>query len=574
MNIKYTHNNNELNLKNIGEKVYLKGWISNKRNLGKMIFLDLRDFTGNIQLIVKSDHFQYPKILCLKIETVVEVKGLVRERINKNKMLSTGDVEVLISELFILSKAKTLPFSIATTSIEPLEEIRLKYRYLDLRRNEMKSFLITRHNITQIIRKNLLFNDFLELETPLLSKSTPEGARDYLVPSRLYSGKFYALPQSPQIFKQLYMISGFERYFQIAHCFRDEDLRSDRQPEFTQIDIEASFLTKKNIMNLVEHIMIDLFQKIWHKNLSAPFLTLTYEKAINTYGTDKPDLRFELPIENITYYLKKEIIEKNIFNGEIKGIKVKKNFSKINLTNKIINKYKSILKEKYNLNLVTLKKENQVIKGFLSQYIDDNSFLNENEIFFYFNDDLKNQLYINKALGFVRNQLAQDLNLIDYTKESLLWITDFPLLEFDVKTNRYYSIHHPFTEPQDISIFKKNPNKSFAQSYDLVWNGYEIGGGSLRINDYNIQQLMFKTLGFTDEEIEKKFGFFIESLKYGTPPHGGIALGLDRLSMLFNKTSNIRNVIGFPKTQSAKDLMLETPDSVEKEQLKILNLNY
>ncbi|WP_334347452.1 aspartate--tRNA ligase [Candidatus Phytoplasma prunorum] len=574
MNIKYTHNNNELNLKNIGEKVYLKGWISNKRNLGKMIFLDLRDFTGNIQLIVKSDHFQYPKILCLKIETVVEVKGLVRERINKNKMLSTGDVEVLISELFILSKAKTLPFSIATTSIEPLEEIRLKYRYLDLRRNEMKSFLITRHNITQIIRKNLLFNDFLELETPLLSKSTPEGARDYLVPSRLYSGKFYALPQSPQIFKQLYMVSGFERYFQIARCFRDEDLRSDRQPEFTQIDIEASFLTKKNIMNLVEHIMIDLFQKIWHKNLSAPFLTLTYEKAINTYGTDKPDLRFELPIENITYYLKKEIIEKNIFNGEIKGIKVKKNFSKINLTNKIINKYKSILKEKYNLNLVTLKKENQVIKGFLSQYIDDNSFLNENEIFFYFNDDLKNQLYINKALGFVRNQLAQDLNLIDYTKESLLWITDFPLLEFDVKTNRYYSIHHPFTEPQDISIFKKNPNKSFAQSYDLVWNGYEIGGGSLRINDYNIQQLMFKTLGFTDEEIEKKFGFFIESLKYGTPPHGGIALGLDRLSMLFNKTSNIRNVIGFPKTQSAKDLMLETPDSVEKEQLKILNLNY
>ncbi|CAP18458.1 Aspartyl-tRNA synthetase [Candidatus Phytoplasma mali] len=574
MNIKYTHNNNDLNLQHIGEQVYLKGWISNKRNLGKMIFLDLRDFTGNVQLIVKSDHLQYQQILCLKIETVVEVKGLVIERINKNKKSITNDIEVLISELFILSPAKTLPFSINSTSIESLEEIRLKYRYLDLRRNEMKLFLITRHNITQIIRQNLLVNDFLELETPLLSKSTPEGARDYLVPSRLYAGKFYALPQSPQIFKQLYMISGFERYFQIARCFRDEDLRSDRQPEFTQIDIETSFLTKKNIMHLIENIMIDLFQKIWYKNLSSPFLTLTYEKAINTYGTDKPDLRFELPIENITHYLKQEFIQKNIFNSEIRGIKVKKNFSKINLTNKIINKYKSLLKEKYNLNLVTLKKENQVIKGFLSQHINDNSFLKEDEIFFSFNDYSQDQLYINKALGFVRNQLAQDLNLIDYNRESLLWITDFPLFEFDVKTNRYYSTHHPFTAPKDISIFKKNPIKSFAQSYDLVWNGYEIGGGSLRINDYSIQQLMFKTLGFTEVEIEKKFGFFIESLKYGTPPHGGIALGLDRLSMLFNKTNNIRNVIGFPKTQSAKDLMLETPDSVEQEQLKILNLNY
>ncbi|MFP7699497.1 MAG: aspartate--tRNA ligase [Candidatus Phytoplasma pyri] len=574
MNIKYTHNNKDLNLKNIGEKVYLKGWISNKRILGKMIFLNLRDFTGSIQLIVKSDHFQYQQILCLKIETVVEIKGLVIERINKNKTSIKNDIEVLITELFILSQAQNLPFSINENSIESLEEIRLKYRYLDLRRNEMKSFLIIRHNITQIIRKNLLINDFLELETPLLSKSTPEGARDYLVPSRLYSGKFYALPQSPQIFKQLYMISGFERYFQIARCFRDEDLRSDRQPEFTQIDIEASFLTKKNIMNLIENIMIDLFQKIWHKNLSAPFLTLTYEQAINTYGTDKPDLRFELPIENIDCYLKKEFIKKDIFNGGIRGIKVKKNFLKVNLTNKIINKYKSILKEKYNLNLFTLKKENQIINGFLSQYIDDSSFLNEDEIFFYFHDVLKNQLYINKALGFIRNQLAQDLNLIDYNKESLLWIIDFPLLEFDVKTNRYYSTHHPFTAPKDISIFKKNPIKSLAQSYDLVWNGYEIGGGSLRINDYNIQQLMFKNLGFTDSEIEKKFGFFVEALKYGTPPHGGIALGLDRLSMLFNKTNNIRNVIGFPKTQGAKDLMLETPDFVEKEQLKILNLNY
>ncbi|ABC65710.1 Aspartyl-tRNA synthetase [Candidatus Phytoplasma asteris] len=569
MKTKYSYYNNQLTLIHQGKIVFLKGFIFRKRNLGKTLFFDLRDVSGIVQLLVKENNPQYDKIALIKLETVVQIKGQVIERINKNPDLPTGDIEILVSHIEILSEAQTLPLNVFQSQ-ESLEETRLKYRYLDLRNPEVKHFLIQRHHITQSIRQTLLKNDFLELETPILSKSTPEGARDYLVPSRIYPGNFYALPQSPQLFKQLYMIAGFERYFQVARCFRDEDLRSDRQPEFSQIDIETSFLNQDEIMSLTEEIIVDLFANIWKKPLLQPFLRLTYQQAFELYGSDKPDLRNPLKITDFTTFFDTNTYSQNIFAGKIKGFKVSKTAF---LTRRKLDEYQLFFSKHFNLKLFSFVKKNDKIIGGISQFIQDDSFLKNEEICFVVSG--KKDI-IHKALGIFRTKLALDLSLVDTTQEALLWIVDFPLFETiqeDLSPpNRLYSLHHPFTAPRDATILKSNPQKALANAYDLVWNGYEVGGGSLRINNHQTQELIFSLLGFLQEEVQNRFGFLIEALKYGTPPHGGIALGLDRLVMLFTKTNNIKDVIAFPKTQSAKDLMLEAPSAVNQEQLNTLKL--
>ncbi|WEK82202.1 MAG: aspartyl-tRNA synthetase [Candidatus Phytoplasma pruni] len=574
MKTKYSYNNNEITLNQKGEKVFLKGWIERKRNLGNKLFIDLRDVSGIVQLVVLNNHPQYQQIALTKIETVIDVKGAVIERINKNPNLTTGEIEVLVQEMSFLSEAENIPLSIVEKN-EALEDYRLKYRYLDLRKKDKKSFLIQRHEITQNIRQTLLNNKFFELETPLLSKSTPEGARDYLVPSRIHPHHFYALPQSPQIYKQLYMISGFERYFQIARCFRDEDLRSDRQPEFTQIDIETSFFSQEDLINLTEEIMTNLFAKILNKPLPTPLGRLSFQETMNLYGSDKPDLRFDLKIEPLKTYFKEDFVNAEGTEKTIKGIKLNSSLPLNLLTRKKIDEYKHLIKNQFNLNLNLFKKKDNTLKGNLSQFVNDASFLEEGEWCFVISNDLKDlssENHLLKTLGFLRNKLGHNLNLIDPNQESLLWIVDFPLFEFNSEDNRYYAMHHPFTASSDINILEKHPEKAQAQAYDLVWNGYEIGGGSLRNYQSHVQELMFQKLGFSKEEVQNRFGFLIEALKYGTPPHGGIALGLDRLVMLFTKTNNIKNVIAFPKTQSAQDLMMETPNLVDQEQLDVLNI--
>ncbi|XXP77393.1 MAG: aspartate--tRNA ligase [Lettuce witches'-broom phytoplasma] len=574
MKTKYSYDNNEITLNQKGEQVFLKGWIERKRNLGNKLFIDLRDVSGTVQLVVLNDHPQYQQIALTKIETVIDVKGEVIERINKNPNLTTGEIEVLVQEMSFLSEAEHIPLSIVEKN-EALEDYRLKYRYLDLRKKDKKSFLIQRHEITQNIRQTLLNNKFFELETPLLSKSTPEGARDYLVPSRIHPHHFYALPQSPQIYKQLYMISGFERYFQIARCFRDEDLRSDRQPEFTQIDIETSFFSQEDLMNLTEEIMTNLFAKILNQPLPTPLEHLSFQEAMNLYGSDKPDLRFDLKIEPLKAYFKEDFVNTEGTEKTIKGIRLNSSLPLNLLTRKKIDEYKHLIKTQFNLNLNLFKKQDNTLKGNLSQFVNDASFLEEGEWCFVISNNLKDlssEYHLLKTLGFLRNKLGHHLNLIDPNQESLLWVVDFPLFEFNSEDNRYYAMHHPFTAPSDINILEKHPEKAQARAYDLVWNGYEIGGGSLRNYQSHVQELMFQKLGFSKEEIQNRFGFLVEALKYGTPPHGGIALGLDRLVMLFTKTNNIKNVIAFPKTQSAQDLMMETPSLVDQEQLDVLNI--
>ncbi|QTX03047.1 aspartyl-tRNA synthetase [Candidatus Phytoplasma luffae] len=572
MKTKYTYSNNEITLENRNEKVLLKGWIQIKRNIGGKIFLNLRDFSGVVQLVIEKDNPQYKEIASIKIESVVEVQGKVIERISKNNKLKTGEIEISVEKLTILSESQDLPLNVFGKT-ESLEEHRLKYRYLDLRTEKQKQYLIKRHQITQNIRKTLLDNDFLELETPILSKSTPEGARDYLVPSRIHPHYFYALPQSPQLFKQLYMIAGFERYFQIARCFRDEDLRSDRQPEFTQIDIETSFFSKEEVMNITEIIIKNLFKEILKKDLKTPIYRLTYDEALNLYGTDKPDLRFDLKIKDFTSFFDPNFLINDNIKQKIKGIKINIQENPNHFSRKQIDLYKKQFQEKFKLNLNFIEKKDNLYKGYLSKFVKEKSFLSEKEVYFFVcysdSDPLKKVL---QALGFLRIELAKKLDLLNNQKESLLWVIDFPLFEFDSLENKYYSSHHPFTAPKDIKELYQSPEKVKSNSYDLVWNGYEIGGGSLRNYQYPVQEFIFEKLGLKKETIDNNFGFFNEALKYGAPPHGGIALGLDRLVMLFTKTNNIRDVIAFPKNQSGQDLMMKSPSSVDEEQLNILKL--
>jgi len=564
-----TNYNNELSMKNVNQTVVLNGWVSKTRNLGGLLFIDLRDRFGITQLTFDPEANIYQEALKLKNEYVIEIEGIVIERQSKNKNLKTGDVEVLVHKLRVLSEAKQLPIIISDDE-NISEEIRLKYRYLDLRRPMVQNYLLKRHEIIQATREILVNNGFYELETPILGRSTPEGARDYLVPSRIHKGEFYALPQSPQIFKQLFMVAGFEKYFQYAKCFRDEDLRSDRQPEFSQIDIEASFIKEEDIFVLIENMMSHTFKKVLNIDLKTPFLKMTYQDAMDNYGSDKPDMRFEMLLNDYTKYFKK--IDIPLFNDEevIKGVIASdaKFYSR-----KKIDELTNLVKKHHGKALAFVKYQDNAYSGSIVKSLTEEQLidlkLKDNEILFLVPgnyDDVSN------SLGVLRKKVAEDLSLINEKDYKFLWVTDWPLLEYDSEDNRYYAKHHPFTQPSNINILKNDPKSAIARAYDIVLNGYELGGGSIRIHQKDVQDLMFQTLGFTDDEIKQRFGFFTEALSYGTPPHGGIALGLDRLVMLMTNTTNIKDVIAFPKTQNARDLMNESPNKVDIEQLKDLGI--
>ena len=573
------NNNNDFTIKDVGKEVLLHGWVMKKRDLGGVIFIDLRDRSGIIQLIVNPDNKYYDIASNLKSEYVIEVNGIIRERTNKNSNLKTGDIEVEVSKLELLNPSEDLPFEISNNTTA-LEDTRLKYRYLDIRRDAIKDKLITRHKITMAVREYLDNNGFIEVETPILCRSTPEGARDYLVPSRVSKGKFYALPQSPQIYKQLLMVGGIEKYFQIAKCFRDEDLRADRQPEFTQIDMEMSFIDEFDIMNVAENMIAHIFKKIKNIDIKLPLLKMKYVDAIDYYGSDKPDLRFEMKINDITEIFKDTeftLFKNSISNNEIINCIIAKN-AQDKFSRKEIDKLTEFVKTYKANGLFYLKFENEV-SGSIAKNISEKELNNLKEKLNIENGDIvfiisgkKN--IVKTSLGALRIKLAQTLNLIDENDYKLLWVVYFPSFEYSEEDKRYYACHHPFTAPKDEDIDKliSDRGNCYSKAYDIVINGYEAGGGSIRIHNADVQKKMFEALGFTYEEAYEKFGYLMDAFKYGTPPHGGIAFGLDRLTMLLTNTDNIRDVIAFPKTASASDLMCETPNTVDESQLRDLHI--
>jgi aspartyl-tRNA synthetase len=576
-----SHNNGELRYINVGETVKLAGWVSKKRNLGGLIFIDLRDRYGITQIVSRPQDEVYSLLESVRNEYVLQVTGKVVERESKNKNLLTGDIEVIVSAVVVLNTAETTPLIIADVT-DALEDVRMKYRYLDLRRPILQKNLILRHNLTKSVRTYFDNLDFIEIETPVFGKSTPEGARDYLVPSRVHPGKFYALPQSPQIYKQLLMISGFEKYYQIVKCFRDEDLRADRQMEFTQIDIEMSFVDEEDIYNLIEGMIVKLMKDIKGITIPKPFTRISFEESLDRFGTDKPDTRFDM--ELITLNDAFTDIEFSVFNdvinndGLIKGIKVIDAANKY--SRKDIDRLTEEVKKFKAKGLVWLKYENNTFSGsitkFLTKEIEDKLVeklaLKANDLVFIVADNKKTA---NASLGYLRNVLGKELNLIDETKYNYLWVNSWPSFDYDEETNRYVAAHHPFTSPksEDLDKLLTDPASCYSKCYDIVLNGYELGSGSIRIHDQKVQSDMFKAIGLTEEETKEKFGFFIDALKYGTPPHGGIALGLDRLAMILAGSNNLRDVIAFPKSASAIDPMSDAPSYVSEEQLKELKID-
>ena len=566
--MKYTHHNNELNKNHIGKTVFLKGWAAKVRNLGGLIFIDLRDRFGITQLLIKPGNAFYEVALKVRNEFVLEAKGIVIERESKNSTISTGEIEVEVFELNILSIAENPPIIIANET-DALEDTRLKYRYLDLRRPVMQNFMIKRHEITQAIRSVLVEEGFYEMETPILGKSTPEGARDYLVPSRLYPGHFYALPQSPQIYKQLFMVAGFEKYFQIARCFRDEDLRADRQPEFTQVDIEASFVDMNDVQEIVEKVLVKTFKKVLNVDVKAPFLKMTYQESMEKYGNDKPDMRYEMLIEDYTEYFK--TIDLPLFNGknQVRGIILEQGL----VTRKRMDQLQELVKKNHGEALASIKYSEGQYTGSIVKFLNESElkglYLKEGNTLFLVPGQFEQ---VSSALSALRIELANEFKLIPENEFKFLWVTDWPLLEYSEEEARFYAKHHPFTAPVDPEVLKNNPKDAMAKAYDVVLNGYEIGGGSIRIHNQDVQKLMFDTLGLTKKDIEERFGFFVDALKYGTPPHGGLALGLDRVVMLMTNTQNIKDVVAFPKTQSAKDTMMQAPSTVDSVQLEELEI--
>lgn len=571
--------NATLNIKDVGKVVTLYGWVAKKRNLGGLIFLDLRDRSGIIQLVVRPDCSVYSIAESLKNEYVIEVTGEIVERESKNEMLPTGEIEVEVSSLNLLNEASELPFSLSDDTTA-LEDTRLKYRYLDIRRNPIKEKLIQRHQLMMLIRKYLDSQDFIEVETPVLCKSTPEGARDYLVPSRVNPGKFYALPQSPQLFKQLLMVGGVERYFQIAKCFRDEDLRADRQPEFTQVDLEMSFVSEEDIMSMTEGLLSYIFKNMKGIELSLPLMKMKYDDAIANYGSDKPDLRFDMKIEDISAIFKNtevSFIQDSLAHEGIINCIVVKNAAE-RYSRKEIDKCTDFVKQLGATGLIYLKYEEELTGSIVKNLNEEekNSLvctlgLEKNDLIFAVVGEYEK---VKTVLGALRCKIARDLNLILENDYKLLWVVDFPTFEYSEEEGRYVACHHPFTSPKDSDVDKLLTDKKhcYSKAYDIVINGYEAGGGSIRIHDSKVQQKMFEALELTPEDIEEKFGFFVDALKYGTPPHGGLALGLDRLTMLLTGTENIRDVIAFPKTASASDLMSECPNVVSKKQLDELHI--
>ena len=572
--------NTELSIKNVDEEVELHGWVSKKRNLGGLIFIDLRDRSGIIQLVIRPEDNLDDVVSELRNEYVIRVKGIVSERESKNDKLATGEIEILVKELEILNTSLEIPFEISDDTTA-LEDTRLKYRYLDLRRNKLQENIITRHKLTMAIRKFLDQENFLEIETPILCKSTPEGARDYLVPSRVNSGKFYALPQSPQIFKQLLMVGGMERYFQIAKCFRDEDLRADRQPEFTQVDIEMSFVDEDDVMSMAERMIASVFKEVKNINIQIPLMRMPYDEAMDKYGSDKPDLRFEMPIQDITDVFENTelgFIKTIIDEGGIVNCLVVKNAAS-NYSRKELDKLTDYVKTYRASGLAYLKLENELTGSIAKNMTEEEKntiisklSLTENDLVLIVSGK-KNIVKV--SLGALRCKLGNDLGLINPDDYKLLWVTDFPAFEYSEEEGRYMACHHPFTSPKDSDIehLEGDLSKCYSKAYDMVINGYEAGGGSIRIHDQEVQSKMFKALGLSDEEVKEKFGFFVDALKYGTPPHGGLAFGLDRLTMLLVKTENIRDVISFPKTASASCLMSEAPNLVAEHQLKELHID-
>ncbi|MDX8341961.1 aspartate--tRNA ligase [Rossellomorea sp. YZS02] len=569
----------------IGEKITIKGWVQKRRDLGGLIFIDLRDREGIVQVVFNPDLSGEALALAEKIrnEYVLSVTGTVVARgegtVNPN--LKTGKVEIHADEVEIINEAKTPPFMI-DDQMEVSEDVRLKYRYVDLRRPAMMETFKMRHNVTTSFRNFLNDNGFLDVETPILTKSTPEGARDYLVPSRVHKGEFYALPQSPQIFKQLLMVSGFDRYYQIARCFRDEDLRADRQPEFTQIDMEMSFMDKEEIISLVEDMMKKLMSDVKDVNVSLPIPRMTYDDAMSRYGSDKPDTRFGMELIDVSEIVKEsgfKVFAGAVANGgQVKLVNVKGGASQY--SRKDIDGLTEFVSRYGAKGLAWLKVEEEGLKGPISKFVteEDASAISTSadaeagDLLLFVADKTS---VVADALGALRLKLGKDLKLIDETKFNFLWVTDWPLLEFDEGENRYYAAHHPFTMPvkEDIELFETDPAAVRAEAYDLVLNGYELGGGSLRIYERDIQEKMFKVLGFSKEEAEEQFGFLLEAFEYGTPPHGGIALGLDRLVMLLSGRTNLRDTIAFPKTASASCVLTDAPGGVSEAQLKELSLS-
>ena len=563
-----------LRLKDIGRKVSLLGWVSKKRNLGSLLFIDLRDREGYIQICVKTDEITLPDI---RNEYILEVEGVVSKKDVPNKNLATGEVEVVASKIKVINTALQPPISTQEVT-DANEDIRLKYRYLDLRRNCMQKRFKIRANIVKATHNYLDSHDFIEIETPYLSPSTPEGARDYLVPSRVHKGCFYALPQSPQLYKQMLMVSGFERYYQIARCFRDEDLRADRQPDFTQIDVETSFLNQDQILELGEGLVSKIFKDVLNYDVKLPLRRMDYLEAVNKYGSDKPDTRFSMYLVDIKYILSRSEFKLYQENKYTKAIKVE-GFAE-HLSRKKQDAI-NLIAPKFNMKqFAYLKYVNGELEGSIAKFISSDlkeelikaMELNNGDALIIATGNILRD--INFGLGAVRTQLAKELNLIKPNTYDLLWVVHFPLFEKSEETGEITPCHHPFTRPCDEDIDKlfTEPYNVYSYAYDIVINGYEAGGGSLRIYDQKVQEMIFKVLGFTEEDIQRKFGFFVESLKYGTPPHGGFALGLDRLAMILSGTDNIRDVIAFPKNLAAVDPVSNAPYEVDKEQLDKLGI--
>ena len=569
-------------LEQLNETVTLKGWVQRRRDLGGLIFIDLRDASGVVQVVFNQDNQEATEIAdTLRSEYVIEVTGEVvkRDPSTVNENIKTGELEVVANTLKVLSKAQTPPFQIEDEDVS--EDVRLKYRYVDLKRQRLQETLRTRHKTTAAIREFLNDEFFVDVETPFLSKSTPEGARDYLVPSRIHHGEFYALPQSPQIYKQLLMLSGFERYYQIVKCFRDEDLRRDRQPEFTQVDIEKSFTDVEDMIDLNERLLKHVFKTVKGLDIETPFARMTYDDAMLRYGVDKPDTRFDMELVELSEFSKNvdfKVFKSTVENGGIvKAIVVKNNADKY--SRKDIEALEEYVKLYGAKGLAWLKYNDEAFSGPIAKFFDDEKqselkellSVEDNDLVFFGADKAS---VVNASLGNLRNKLGKELELIDEDKYNFVWITDWPLFEYDEEEERFVAAHHPFTSPkeEDIELLETTPEKVKANAYDIVLNGYELGGGSIRISDPELQEKMFKALGFSEKEMHDQFGFLIEAFKYGAPPHGGLAYGLDRLVMLLTKTDNIRDVIAFPKTSSAQDLMMDSPSFVSNRQLNELHL--
>lgn len=566
----------------IDKEITLMGWVQKRRVLGGLLFVDLRDREGICQVVFDEamDKELFDKAYTLRSEYVIAVVGTVRERESKNDKIKTGGIEVLVKELRILSKAQTPPFEIVPNS-DVNEELRLKYRYLDLRRSDLKDNIIMRHKITKAVRDYYSDNGFIEIETPMLIKSTPEGARDFLVPSRIHNGNFYALPQSPQLYKQLLMVGGFDRYFQIARCFRDEDLRADRQPEFTQIDLEMSFVDMEDVLKINEGFIKYLFKTVLNVDIPTPIKRLTYKDAMEKYGSDKPDIRFGLEITDISDIVKDcgfSVFSSACEKGSVRGIMVPNGASFF--SRKDLDKLTEYVKGIGGKGLAWAKVTKDGINSSFAKFMTEEEMNNiiermgaSEDSLMLFAADSKNKIVLS-VLGALRLEIGNRMNLIPKDNFEFLWVTEFPFFEWDEDSNTFLAMHHPFTAPMedDIPLLDSDKGKVRAKAYDLVLNGIELSSGSIRITDPELQSKMFASLGLSDEEAYEKFGFLLDAFKYGAPPHGGMGIGLDRLVMLMLKKDNLRDVLAFPKVQNASELMTMCPSTVDKIQLDDLGI--